>query len=276
MITLQVAGTGTDTTLRLEDFLRQLEAVKKALRETQRVLTRGKGPDVHYRVVGISRSSPYRIQLKADAPPSSASHVATLERTFPAAAEEIQYRGKSPRGFDGPALRAYQEMASELEQKITPMVIETEAEGTEEAIRGEVRSVSVDGQLAKRVGVLLGPKQYAFGSVTGRLEQVNIHSGQNVFTVYPAVGPPRGVRCRFHRELLGRVTEGVDRYVEVTGLLTYNEVDYFPEEIRVQSIEVYPAEHSFPSVERLRGIAPDATGDKSPEQFIRDLRDEEE
>jgi len=266
MITLQFAGTGADTdALHLEDLLKQLDAVRKALHETQRVLTRGRGPDVRYRVVGMSYSSPYRIELEADVSPSASASVVTLEQTFPAAAEEIQYAGRLPRGFDGQALRAYQEMTSALEGKLSPM--EIEAQG---------RAVSVTSQLAQRVKVILGPKRHAFGAVTGRLEKVNIHSGENIFTIYPAIGPLRGIRCHFHRDLLAKVAEGVDRYVEVAGILTHNEIDYFPEEIRARSIEVYPVEQASPAIRQLRGIAPDATGDKSPEQFVRDLRDEED
>jgi hypothetical protein len=64
--------------------------------------------------------------------------------------------------------------------------------------------------------------------------------------------------------------------VKVSGELTYNEIDYHPEAIKADILEVYPEERLFPNMTQLRGIAPEATGDKSPEDFIRELRDEEE
>jgi hypothetical protein len=271
MITLRFAGTSPDTTLRLEELLKQLEAVRKALKETQRIL---KGPEVHYRVVGISRSSPYEIRLEADAASSERRQVALLERTFPHAAKEIQEGQRRPANFDGPALHAYQEMTANLETTISPMEIETtvdEGGGT-----AETHVVSVTNQLAKRVGVILGPKSFVLGSLVGRLERLNIHGGQNVFVVYPLTGPAHGISCRFPREMLSHVTEGVDRYVEVVGLLVHNEVDYFPEEVRVKTMTVFPEEKDFPDISALRGIAPDATGGLSTEDFLRGLRGEAE
>jgi hypothetical protein len=264
MIALQFSGTDADTdALHLEDFLKQMEAVKHAINETQRVLTRGRGPDIHYRVVAISRSSPYRIVLQADAIPTTAAAVATLERTFPAAAEQIQSQGRVPAGFDGPALRAYREMTAALDARLSPLTIESE---------GHV--VAVTNQLAKRVGVLLGPKHFALGSVTGRLEKVNIHGGENAFWVYPLLGPKGGVRCHFRKAMLERVSEGVGRYVDVHGRLTYNAVDYFPEEVRAESMDVHLSDGEFPDMTSLRGIAPEATGRKSTDEFLGDLRDE--
>ena len=41
-------------------------------------------------------------------------------------------------------------------------------------------------------------------------------------------------------------------------------------------IEIYPPEDELPTIFDLRGIAPNATGDRKSEDFIRDLRNAEQ
>ena len=44
--------------------------------------------------------------------------------------------------------------------------------------------------------------------------------------------------------------------------------------IKVQEMEVFPPASTLPSLRDLYGIAPNATGDMTTEQFVRQLRDE--
>lgn len=105
------------------------------------------------------------------------------------------------------------------------------------------------------------------------LEHINLHSGQNVFTVYPTSRLPK-IRCVFPKELRQQAIAAIDKYVHVFGFLKYKRREWYPYEMRAQSIEVYESEENLPTLHDLRGIAPEAAGDQLSEDFVRGLRDE--
>ncbi|MEE9163002.1 MAG: hypothetical protein V3U35_08565, partial [Candidatus Neomarinimicrobiota bacterium] len=66
----------------------------------------------------------------------------------------------------------------------------------------------------------------------------------------------------------------VNRYLKVTGRVKYHQKSIYPYAVNVDKIEVFPHEEALPTLYDLRGIAPNATGDLSSEEFIRKLRDD--
>jgi transcriptional regulator with XRE-family HTH domain len=119
-----------------------------------------------------------------------------------------------------------------------------------------------------------GHKQYAMGSISGWLDKINIHRDENVFNIYPIVGPAKGVPCKFGKALEHEAVQAVSKFVDVWGRLEYNPVDSFPQEVNVHKIEVRPDRDGLPKLADLRGVAPEATGEKLSEDFIGDLRDD--
>jgi len=261
-ITLRLAAPEEDDALPLEDFLKQLDAIRHALNETQRVVTKSRKPSLRFKVVGLRRSSPTEVTLRAEPITRGVDDSARVVDAFLNATEHIQRRRSPPTGFDGPALRAFQAMAQMVDKKVTPVEIVRDG-----------RTVHLSRELANNVDSILGPKQYARGSVTGKLEKINLHRQQNVFIVYPIVGPEHGIACEFPARLTEQAVLAVNKYVDVTGRLTYNAVDSYPEKVRATGIEIYRDRAPFTLAE-LHGIAPNATGDKSSEDFIGRLRNE--
>jgi aspartyl/asparaginyl-tRNA synthetase len=105
------------------------------------------------------------------------------------------------------------------------------------------------------------------------VEQINLHNGQNVFTIYPALEQGK-VRCVFPKELRRKAIEAVGNYVTVEGRLKYKKGNEQPYEIEVEDIEIYPPEEDLPKLSDLRGLAADAFGNKSSEEVVREIRDE--
>jgi hypothetical protein len=126
-------------------------------------------------------------------------------------------------------------------------------------------------EVAKRVDTALAVDEECFGSIEGRLEQINIHEGANTFHIYPTVGP-RKVACHFPGSLLDEAIFSVGRNVEVGGLMKYRRGAAFAHAISVSSIDAFPPEDELPTWEDLRGRAPDATGALSSEDFVREIR----
>lgn len=262
-LTVTMVGERTDDdALRFADFIQQLDSVRKALKETCRIRLPDAAKEVEFRVTELSRSSPTTVVLEMDGQPGADDMGEAAFAAFVDDGAQIE-RGERPRGYDGKALSAFQEMGSRLGKRVPRMDISANG-----------RTVPFSARLHHSVGALLGPKQYAYGSITGKLEHINIHRRQNIFTVYPIAGKTDGVRCHFGKALLEDAAGAVNRYVEVVGKLTYNTIDPHPEEISCTSIHVYPEVDVPPRLADLQGIAPDATGKLSSEEFVRELRDE--
>lgn len=85
---------------------------------------------------------------------------------------------------------------------------------------------------------------------------------------------PGPVKLEVPNELSTLAKESIGSYVSLSGKFYYDsESGVFPSTIKVRSIEIIPINLDPVTLMDIRGIAPDATGDKSSEQFIRDSRD---
>jgi len=217
-----------DDALRFSDFIQQLDSIRKALKETCRIRFPQVTAELDFRVAELSKNSPTTLVLEVDGKADAANVGMEAFGAFVEDGAQIE-RGERPRGYDGKALAAFQEMGSKLGSRVSRMEI---------GFNGI--TVPFSSRLHDSVGVLLGPKQYAFGAITGKLEQINIHRGQNVFTIYPIAGKVDGIRCHFGKPLLVEAVTAVNKYVDASGKLTYNAVDPDPEEIHCTSIRVYP------------------------------------
>ncbi len=263
-IKIQLSGQdNAEAPLLFEDFLRQLDAVRHALRETERVITKRKEQTIDFRVIRLSRSSPTCIELEAVPRNNEAiDAIPLVNNTFIESIQAIQYRSEIPLEFDGSALRAFANMGSLLGKNISSM--ELEADGN---------SVVVSQTMVRNAEIILDNKEYTFGSLSGRLEKINLHNNQNVFSIYPIIGPSRGVKCKFNKALKEKAAKALTHFVDVHGRLVYNTIDNYPEEIQVQEIEIREEPKESPKLCDLQGIAADATGNPS-EEFIGELRDE--
>lgn len=65
-----------------------------------------------------------------------------------------------------------------------------------------------------------------------------------------------------------KLLEGIDRYVNIEGEFDYHN------SVQVTDIEIYPNEEELPTLFDLRGVAPNATGNLSSEDFVRKNRNE--
>ncbi len=110
-------------------------------------------------------------------------------------------------------------------------------------------------------------------TIDGRLERINIHNNANTFGIYPTLPMVSPVRCTFPQELLEQVLGALGSFVSVSGECLYRPEASFPYRMDVHDMTVLPPPESLPSLSDLYGIAPDATGGKSSEQFVRELRD---
>ena len=110
-------------------------------------------------------------------------------------------------------------------------------------------------------------------TLDGKLEEVNIHGGANTFKIYSSLPHISPVTCEFSNDLLAIVQRALGRFVSVWGQCFYRPGATSPYKIHIRKMDILPPSEELPSLDDLRGIAPEATGSKSSEQFVRELRD---
>lgn len=247
----------------LADFVRQLDALRAALRATDEAL----GTDdtkVTWRVVDLEHNSPATIVLEEVVTKKSDGRATPrVAAEFGAVLGSINRRGTiATARKDIAALETYRELA---------MIAMSGAERATLTV-GRNR-VDLGPKFLERLEKVIGPDETIDGSVMGTLDAVNLHV-RPTFTIWPIVGPRR-VSCRFDGDDLRKKTiDGLGRYVEVTGKLHYKSWAQFPHAITVEGIEILPESRDLPTLSSLRGIAPDLTGDESSNEFVQRIRDE--
>jgi hypothetical protein len=262
-VTVTIQGSPQDNgRVRLSDFIKQLEAVKSSLKQTERLITDSTDPALYYQIVELTYSSPAKVVIE---PVSISPETVGLgDRTVKQYASNLRQvaRGRRPARADLPALQSYQNLTSMLRQHVGKVTIKDGG-----------KPIHIDNKFTSKIAKIIGPDELAEGSMYGTLEWLNIHRNINRFHVYPTVGPDK-IDCEFPSEIKPQVIAAIDKYVQVFGQLRYKHLEKFPYAINVSQIEVLPPENELPTLYDLRGIAPEATGDLSAADFIRTLRDE--
>lgn len=247
--------------LRFGVYLRQLQALSATLKQIDRIVTSQQKPTAYYRVVDLSHDSPATIVVEAV--PFKPEYDRTDEITGRLFADfaAIKQQKTLPDDFDSKYLESFQALLEPLGKSISSATLQSDNQ-----------DIALNEVLKAQVDLLLAPRDYGQGSVQGVLEAINIHLAKNQFRIYPEIGP-KVVECHFSETHKEEAITSVGRFVRVSGRMTYRSIDRFPYRIEVDALEQMPDEKDLPHFLDLLGAAPDATGDQSSEEFVRDLRD---
>ncbi len=258
-ITLVIEGLESDQGhVRLDYFLKALRKLYSSLSKLDSKEAGGKRAS-DFVVVGLSHNSPATVELEARRMKDRPDVRALVFNRFNRTVSSIQ-RGIIPDDVDYNILEDLREIAAPVGHGVATTVV---------SVGGE--HVDLTESFAKKIEVALSEVEYCHGSVEGRLEQINVHAGANVFTVYPEFGAA-SITCHFPRDLTEDAISAVNRYVSVYGNMKYRKNAIFPHHIDVEHLEIFPDEELLPSFDDLRGIAP-AIGNETPsEELIKELR----
>ena len=215
-------------------------------------------------VVGLSHSSPASI----DCTPVERSTIAMPPSAiFDGIKEKLDLteRGQT-HDLSNPVLSSLEKLANYKPQKIGQIEIHTIAESDEDK-----RIYVLNDEFKEILREARSGEDKVTSTVDGRLEQINIHNKANSFRIYTFTS---SVPCKFPSNLLKDVQGALGNYVSVWGECFYRPNTAFPYKINARKMKVLPPNEELPSLIDLLGIAPGATGDKSSEHFVRELRDE--
>lgn len=109
-------------------------------------------------------------------------------------------------------------------------------------------------------------------TVDGILDRINVHGSTRDFTLDTGLPIAKNVKCKFEDGLFDKVQSALSKFVSVHGKCFYRPDAAFPYKVNVANLELLPPSKDLPTLSDLQGIAPGATGGKSPEEFLRKLR----
>jgi hypothetical protein len=259
-ITLIIEGLPEDDgQVRFGVFLSQLQSFSATLAKLDREANNGK-PATVFRVAELSYRSPIRVVLEPQArvkqPYVGPAILEGLGRVTAALTN-----GHELAGVDADLLEDIRRLTQPVGKTVKNAAL---------VFRGQTFTLTKE--VGNKVDTALAVDEECQGSIEGRLEQINVHLGANIFHIYPEVGP-RKVTCKFPARLYEDAVAAVGRRVEVSGTLRYRVGASFAHQIAVAHIEAIEPDSELPDWDDLRGRAPDATGDLSSEDFVRELRD---
>jgi hypothetical protein len=263
-ITVELSDSGSpDDELRLDDFLEQMRTLKAALRETER-LSGTTDPSLYFRIKRIQKNSPPKVTLEAVSDSlderSEARYANYVVRRLTTNLRVISNKQRLPERMDFHALESYRELA-----------VPAEKHHLKVRIQAGRNSVLIDSKFRETIDKIAGDDEHSIGSVSGKIEAINLHDRNRKFQIFPTIGPSR-VWGTFKTRDRALFANAVDKYVTVYGRLHYKKWDRFPYAINAESIDVHDIE-SLPTLADLGGMAPDATGLLNSQEFIDRLRD---
>ena len=263
-ITLTLKGLSVDSGhVRLHELIRQLDSLRKALRNKERLLTGEENKRVYYRVIKVKMNSPIAITVQAV--PSKPDEFTIAHNTVNGFFSDLDYIRKHkspPPKIDLPTIESYQELGV-LEGKSIEQVI----------IQNGKRKFLLDSKFEERITQAIGEDRIEYGSVSGTLDMINIHKTRK-FYVYPLLGA-RKIECTFNDDLLPKVREALDKRVEVLGKLKYKQWEDFPYAITATDLVELKDDKNLAKFTDLIGADPNAGGDLSVSEYLKKMHDEE-
>ncbi len=251
-IEFQYAGLN-EGDLTLEGLVRELNSVSRALEAVDHALHQKKASEFY--VVDARHNSPLCLAIEGTARDLHSDTTATMAETVHLI--ECLKRQTWPSRY-----------SSELKQIVKKVFrgLGKHVERIDITWQGKSQNLTFKDLEPRTRGT------YSYNSsVTGRVEYLDLHNQANSFKIYPIAGA-ESLLCKFKLDQKEVVLAAIDRIVTVTGRFKHKLGAMHPHQITVESLEI-PTPSEF-KLDKLRGCAPDLTGDLSSEEYVRQLREE--
>jgi hypothetical protein len=262
-ITIQIEGIAEDGgAVRLADFLEELNAVKNALRQTERVVVKSEERAVEYKIIKLSQSSPAIVTIDIAPRDPVYSHTPRkISRRFTTSLSMVRRGHRYASSLDLRTLETFQGINAPVKKHISRVTV----------IGENSQPVQIDQQFERSLKRLLEGDERERDEIVGRVERLDIHN-KTQFDIYPMIGSSR-IRCTAPKRLYSKILSSVGQWVAVDGWALYRKDGPFPYAMKVEEISPRKTDEELPLMSSLHGIAPNATDGKSAEDFVRELRD---
>jgi len=259
---ITLKGEEADGSIRLNDLVDQLNAVKATLNQVDVAVSGQKTPGLYYRVTHITMNSPATFVVEAvvakDTVPRA--HSRRVVTKFKQDLKSV-ISGKRPKDVNLDLLESYGALVRPMRHHVAQFSMEFDN-----------KAIDVPRNLDVTVEEILGPDQIEQGSIIGSLDVIDVHKQRNLFKVYPLVGPA-SIKCRFPDSMLGDAVRGINRNVRIFGELHFKKTEKFPHLIKVSKIDILPDRSEAVTLSSLRGIATGKLKGMSSTEYVDKVRD---
>ena len=262
-IRVQLLGESADNgDVRLGDFIEQLKNIKKALRETELSISGATQPQLDYKIVDLHHSD--ATVVMEPVPISALPRPGLAREVTSHFAGELRLIKKEKRLLSEPELprlEAYQDIGKKENSRVQRVKI------------GVGRTlVTIDKAFKRNLDEIVGPDEFAEGSIAGMLDALNFHN-TNKFALYPPIGP-RKVAGTFQATLRPQIKDAIGSFVTIYGTLRYKAWAPFPHGVVAEGIDVHEPDSALPTMTEMRGIMSGVLGTLNSAEFVDQLRNE--
>jgi hypothetical protein len=238
LIKFEIKEIAKNCPLLLDDFMLELESIKKILDSINKDVGSDKTSLLSYEIVKIRKNSPAYVELM---PTAKNEDTGIVVESFYSGLKLIQH-GKIPSNFSNSTVRAYSQLGkSTVRTKLT--FIEN----------GKGSKISVNESFEKYIEDIFKQTYYTeSGSVSGKLDALNVHGIKKTITIYPNYSP--AINCIVDEDLLPIIQSAIRKKVTVTGKIKTRIDEKYPYEIIVKEIKVHKNKEEIPSAEDLWGM----------------------
>ncbi|HEY1792230.1 MAG TPA: hypothetical protein VGG34_04875 [Opitutaceae bacterium] len=265
LIKVQIEGSADNHGhLTVADFLERIEELLAALNGIDCIVGQTSRPTLNYRIVDARHSSPISLTLE----PVIKKNV-IIEGT-----DHIEKRNN--RFFhELTAIRNAEPISPEIDELLLNhfrrLVEGVGTTFTTARVSNTNVSVELDQVFDTNVRRLLDEEDASYGGEEGMLDAVNLHGRQTCW-IYPKIGAKK-IRCDFLPGMRDLIRENLGKFVRIEGVKFFRPHSSYAFRISVKDLE--PIDEDFAvSLGRLKGVAPQSTGELSAAEFVRKLRDE--
>ena len=258
-ITVSVEGQTPD--LLAQPFLDAVANSLAILKDLDAGIAMRRRPTLRWAIAHLSIGSPAVVTLKALPPVTGKDVSQDVVNQYVDGLEVLKQGRELPPFFSDDALKAAKRIA-DLTRGDESVVI----------VRTPQRSVQVSQQISVNVDDLVSRSYVAEGSVEGVIEMVTIHD-RTYFRIYDAT-QGWGVQCHFRQEYFDEVRDALGKRASITGRLRSDRLGK-PEAMQVSSLRILGLE-PLPTPSEVRGIASGMTGGLKAEEYLRQVRRDDE
>ena len=257
-------GIGVGDAIQPDSLIKSLNHSYAILRELDASVTGATRGGIEWGIDTIKKGSPLEVAFVGD--PKTLHVVDPLEQIQSALIDglntlsDTKEEPERPPHYSDKALKAAQKLA-DLRKRGDIGEIEVY---TSPSFRAPITT-----SVSRAVHFLIGAAFESEGSIVGSLDSITVHRSHE-FRVWDELSG-RPVTCKFSREKLGDVKEGLKRRVLVHGKITRN-VHGLPVGITVDGIEPQPEESELPTIEEMSGLVNDPTWGSTLKEHLEDIR----
>lgn len=234
--------------VRLADLAEFLDRLLDCLRETERCIL-GKKPSLAYIIQDMHVGSPASGTVSAPPSRKGPDVRRTVFGCTRATVASLQH------GSDKLDPR-YDHDAKLTFRKLGEFINASDERARKQLI---LNQTVVTSQLIASIDKALEIQESSYGTVTGRLEKIDVH-GRNQFAIFPTMGGPQ-VTCSFDDELLEQVQASLKKHVTVSGNMYYVADRLEPLRVEADDIDIHPPAEELPKLTKMAGRLSHISGD---------------